>query len=79
MIVSTLVVYRQLNFMTKKSLGFDKEQVLVIKRSSALEQNKGVFKNELMKHSGISSASYTQTTPGRDFDGHGQHFAGTPR
>ena len=78
MIVSTLVVYRQLNFMTQKNLGFNKEQVLVIKRAGGLAENKGVFKNELLKHSGISSVSYTQTTPGRHFDGHGQHFAGRP-
>ncbi len=78
MIVSTLVVYRQLTFMTNKSLGFDKEQVLVIKRAGGLAENKAVFKNELLKHSGISSVSYTETTPGRHFNGHGQHFAGRP-
>ena len=78
MIVSTLVVYRQLTFMTSKSLGFDKEQVLVIKRAGGLTENKAAFKNELLKHSGISSVSYTETTPGRHFNGHGQHFAGRP-
>ena len=78
MIVSTVVVYRQLEFMTNKSLGFDKDQVLVIKRSYALKDNKAAFKNELLKHSGIVNASYSKTTPARDFDGHGQHFAGTP-
>ena len=78
MIVSTLVVYKQLNFMTNKSLGFDKEQVLVIKRAGGLNENKAAFKNELLNHSGISSVSFTETTPGRHFNGHGQHFAGTP-
>ncbi len=78
MIVSTLVVYRQLTFMTNKSLGFDNEQVIVIKRAGGLAENKAVFKNELLKHSGISSVSYSETTPGRHFNGHGQHFAGRP-
>ena len=64
--------------MNNKSLGFDKDQVLVIKRSYALKDNKAAFKNELIKYSGIVSASYTETTPAREFDGHGQHFAGTP-
>jgi hypothetical protein len=64
--------------MTNKSLGFDKEQVLVIKRAGGLGENKAAFKNELLKHSGISSVSYTETTPGRHFNGHGQHFAGRP-
>ncbi len=78
MIVSTVVVYKQLKFMNNKSIGFDKDQVLVIKRSYALKNNKAAFKNELIKYNGIVSASYTQTTPARGFDGHGQHFAGTP-
>ena len=32
MIVSTVVVYKQLKFMNNKSVGFDKDQVLVIKK-----------------------------------------------
>lgn len=78
MIVSTVVVYKQLSFMTNKNVGFAKDQVLVIKRPGGLRNNKMVFKNELLKNTGILSVSFTQTTPGRSFDGHGQHFAGTP-
>lgn len=77
MIVSTLVVFKQLAFMTSKSLGFSKDQVLVIKRAYGLKNNKTSLKNELLKHQSIKSASYTATTPGREFDGHGQHFVGT--
>ena len=78
MIVSTIVVFKQLEFMTNKNAGFNKDQVLVIKRPEGLKQNKAAFKNELLRHSGIISVSYSQTTPAREFDGHGQHFAGTP-
>ncbi|HEX6223787.1 MAG TPA: ABC transporter permease [Chryseolinea sp.] len=78
MMVSTVVVYKQLRFMDSKSLGFNKDQVLVVKRAYALKENKAAFKNELLKNSGVLSASYTETTPSRGFDGHGQHFAGTP-
>lgn len=78
MIVSTIVVYKQLSFMTDKNVGFSKEQVLVIKRPDGLGKNKTAFKNELLKNTHIKSVSFTQTTPGRSFDGHGQHFAGTP-
>jgi putative ABC transport system permease protein len=79
MIVSTLVVYKQLTFMTGKNLGFAKEQVLVIKRPEGLKDNKVAFKNELLQTTGILSASYTETTPGRHFNGHGQHLEGTPK
>jgi putative ABC transport system permease protein len=78
MIVSTLVVYKQLTFMTEKNVGFQKEQVVVIKRPSALGKNNVTFKNELLNIGGIASVSYTETLPGREFNGHGQHFSGTP-
>jgi putative ABC transport system permease protein len=78
MIVSTLVVYKQLKFMANKNLGFSKDQVLVIKRPEGLKANKAAFKNELLKKADILSVSYSETTPGRHFNGHGQHLAGTP-
>ena len=78
MIVSTLVVFKQFSFMTNMNAGFNKDQVLVIKRPEGLKQNKGAFKNELLRHSEIMSVSYSETTPAREFNGHGQHFAGTP-
>lgn len=78
MIASTIVVYKQLTFMTGKNTGFTKDQMLIIKRPEGLKDKKTAFKNELLKQSGIRKVSYTQTIPGRHFDGHGQHFAGTP-
>jgi putative ABC transport system permease protein len=78
MITSTIIVYKQLSYMTNKNTGFSKDQVLVIKRAEGLKTNKTVFKNELLKQSDIKNVSYSQTIPGRQFDGQGQHFAGTP-
>ena len=77
MIVSTLVVYKQLAFMTEKNVGFQKDQIIVIKRAGTLARNKASFKTELQNIAGIKSVSYTETLPGREFNGHGQHFAGT--
>lgn len=78
MIVSTLVVYKQLNFMRDKNLGFNRDQVLVIKRPGSLKKNKMVFKDHLLQNPGIVSVSFAETMPGREFNGHGQHFAGRP-
>ena len=78
MTVSTIVVYKQLSYMTNRNVGFAKDQVVVIKRAEGLKTNKTVFKNELKKGPGILSVSYTETTPGRNFNGHTQHFAGRP-
>jgi putative ABC transport system permease protein len=78
MTVSAVVVYRQLAFMTNKNVGFSKDQVVVVKRAEGLKADKSTFKKELLKSSGIISVSYTQTTPGRHFNGQTQHFAGRP-
>lgn len=78
MIASTIIVYKQLSFMTTRNTGFTKEQLLVIKRAEGLKSNKIAFKNEILKQSGVRKVSYAQTIPGRQFDGHGQHFAGRP-
>lgn len=78
MTVSTIVVYKQISYMTNKNVGFAKDQLVVVKRVEGLKANKTVFKDELKKASGILSVSYTQTTPGRNFNGHTQHFAGRP-
>lgn len=77
MIVSTLVVFKQLNFMTHANVGFTKDQILVIKRPGGLHDNRQAFKNEILKNKDVFSVSFTGTTPGRHFDGHGQHFEGT--
>jgi putative ABC transport system permease protein len=77
MIVSTIVVYKQLTFMTGKALGFSKNQILVVKRPEGLKEHKTAFKSELLKLNSIHSVSYSETTPGRHFNGHGQHLAGT--
>jgi putative ABC transport system permease protein len=76
MIVSTIVVYKQLNFMTNINVGFTKDQVMVIRRPGGLKENRLAFKNELQKNPDVLSVSYAATTPGRHFDGHGQHFEG---
>ena len=78
MLIATAVVYNQLSFMGAKSLGFNKEHVLVIERPYALGNNGQVFKNELLENPAIKTVSYVNTIPGGNFDGHSQHLAGWP-
>ena len=37
LIVGTLIMYRQIKFMLNKDVGFNKEQLLVIERADALD------------------------------------------
>jgi putative ABC transport system permease protein len=65
LIVGTLVMHRQINYMLNKDLGFDKEQVLVVRRASVLGNQVDVFKNELLNIAGVISASASTAVPGR--------------
>jgi putative ABC transport system permease protein len=68
LIVSTIIVSRQLHFMRNRDLGFDKEQIVVLslRGSGEARQKYDVLKNEFMKHSTIVSASASYTVPGRE-------------
>jgi putative ABC transport system permease protein len=66
LIISTLVVLRQLNFMKNQKLGFKKEQVLAIyTRDQGLAEQSEAFKNELKKNADILEASYSNGIPGK--------------
>ena len=63
LVVSTIVVYRQLNYIQTKKLGFNREQVLVVRGTLALGNNKDAFKEEISKLSGIKDATYAGFLP----------------
>ncbi len=47
LLAGTAVIYRQLNFIQNKRLGFEKEQVLLLSDAGSLRENFKGFKNEL--------------------------------
>lgn len=65
--IATLVVYNQLNYINKKDVGFEKDGLVVIKRALSLGNNAKVFKENILKNSGILNASYVTTLPGEDY------------
>ena len=60
-IVGTLVVSRQLHFMLNKDLGYDKKQVVVLKRTYPLKTRIQTFCREIEKIPGVVSASNSTT------------------
>ena len=65
LIVGTAVVYRQLNYMSSKKLGFDREQVLVIRMdNSEIKAKQELFRNELLRNPAISGVSATSNLLG---------------
>lgn len=67
LIVSTLLIYKQLRHLEKRDLGFDKENVLLVNNANALGNNKVTFKEELKKMTGIINASITSAAPPQIF------------
>ena len=63
LIIGTLIVYSQLEYMQNKDLGFDKDQVLIIRNSESLGTQQETFRKELLKVKGISSATLTTNYP----------------
>lgn len=63
LIVGTLVVYLQLNYIQTKKLGFNKEQVLIINGTGGMGNNTEAFKNEVSKLSGVSGSAYAGYLP----------------
>ncbi len=64
LIAGTLVVYNQLNYVRTKTLGFDKEHVVVIQRAQELDDQTTAFKQELLTHSAVVSVSSVSSMPG---------------
>ncbi len=63
LIISTIVIYRQLDFIQKQNIGFNREQVIVINDTNLLEKGLESFKNELLQISGIKSATISAFLP----------------
>ncbi len=63
LIISTLIVFQQLEFIQNKNLGFSKDNVLVFDNVNKLGNNRQAFKNILMQQEGIKKVSYSQSVP----------------
>jgi putative ABC transport system permease protein len=62
LIIFTLVVYQQIQYMQEKNLGIDKNNILVLRSTSRLGTNKEAFKNALAQQTGVVKLSYTTNT-----------------
>ncbi|MEO1053281.1 MAG: ABC transporter permease [Bacteroidota bacterium] len=67
-IIGTLVVYSQIEFMLTKNLGFDKDQVMVIRRPDLLQTDMETFKNEVLKGADVKSVVNSLTIPGQHYE-----------
>jgi putative ABC transport system permease protein len=63
LIIGTVIIYKQLNYIQTKNLGFNKDQVLVINNAYALGNNRNAFRNDLMQQPGVANSTYSAYLP----------------
>ncbi|MEP1096390.1 MAG: ABC transporter permease [Cyclobacteriaceae bacterium] len=65
MLIGTLVIYSQMQFIRNKDLGFDKKHLMLINFRSEEDRGKwGVLRNKLIQNPQIASAASSSSTPG---------------
>lgn len=66
--VSTLIAYQQMDFIKQKDLGFDKQDLLIVRNVQSLSSKEGL-KDAFIKNSNVIDASLTLNIPGGFYDG----------
>lgn len=67
LIIGTVIVYSQLNYMQNKNLGYEKEQLLIIHKTDDLGDNIQAFKDELRKNPNVKSLTNSAQLPGMHY------------
>jgi putative ABC transport system permease protein len=67
LVVGTVVIFEQIQFVQSKHLGFDKEQVVVVQRAWPIRKKLDAFRNELFRDSRIVSVGGANDVPGEWF------------
>ncbi|HZY80482.1 MAG TPA: ABC transporter permease [Cyclobacteriaceae bacterium] len=75
LIVGTITINRQLNFIQSKKLGFDKSHVITVKNGYALRPNASSFKTEALKLSGIETGTMSGYVPVTNVDAYRSAFS----
>ncbi len=63
LIISTVVIYNQMQFILNRKVGFDKDQVVVLQGTNTLDNKIKDFKSDLQKISAVKSASISDYLP----------------
>jgi putative ABC transport system permease protein len=68
MIIGTVFIYRQINYLKNKDLGFSKDQIVTFQMTDpGMGENLVSFRDRLMTYEGVEEASLSNNMPGRTF------------
>ena len=74
LIIATIVVNKQMNFLVSKDLGFNKDRVAVIQLANTnieMKHKSAAFISALKQNAGVVSVSASNRVPGQSFNGYG--------
>lgn len=63
-IIGSMVIYDQINFLTHKNIGFPKENLIVINRVDAFYRQRESFRSQLLGLSGVQQVGFSTAVPG---------------
>jgi len=63
LIIGSLVIHKQLNYIKNKDLGFNRNQVVVIPLNNALKESVAAFKYEVKNHPGVINTTCATNIP----------------
>ncbi|HVZ25644.1 MAG TPA: ABC transporter permease [Sediminibacterium sp.] len=70
LIISTIIIYKQMHFLRNRQLGYDQEQTLIVAiDNSDFYKNMNVFKIDMQQQPMVKSVSLMSGEPGGFFDG----------
>jgi putative ABC transport system permease protein len=67
-IIGSIIVYSQLNYVTKKDTGFEKENLIVVKRADSFFRQRESFRDQVMQVPGVKNAAFSRAVPGTNFN-----------
>lgn len=63
LIIATMITFEQLRYMNNRSLGYNKDQIVVVSYYNDLDNAYDAFYNELLRHTSIGNASRSSRIP----------------
>lgn len=63
LIICSVIIYRQVQFIKTKNLGFDRTSIVVINMHEGLKANREAFKNQATQHAAIKSLTFAGQDP----------------
>jgi len=72
LIIGTIIIYNQLDYIQSKKIGYNRDQVLVLHNAWYLDKQIKPFRNELLNIPGVTNATISGDLPtGTNFDNEG--------